>query len=319
MGAGSIDRPGRWGHGVGSLAMVAVAALLASCAAPDRPDRLPRDLPNGIMEWLRPDSARRIHVTEGVVYHYLWSPSGPWAVHVASVDLGRCELGIGVASAREVDAVGPSRAPVSLLHRLAGPGAIAAVNGDFFTPEGLPLGPEVIDGIIRRRAAGPCLAWRPGMDPWIGRASAPTPGELRLEWTLADSSPDGLTQVIGGFPELLEAGMPVGDLEVEARPSFAAARHPRTAVAYDASDEALWLVVVDGRQEGYSAGMSLPELTDLIRALGADEALNLDGGASSVMVLRGRVVSSPSDAEGERSVSNALVILRDPAHCLASR
>ena len=85
-------------------------------------------------------------------------------------------------------------------------------------------------------------------------------------------------QVIGGYPVLLTGGVARGDLGVAERPSFAAVRHPRTAVGFDSRGSLLWLVVVDGRQAPWSAGMSLPELTDLLRALGADEALNLDGG-----------------------------------------
>ncbi|NJD19939.1 MAG: phosphodiester glycosidase family protein, partial [Gemmatimonadetes bacterium] len=77
----------------------------------------------------------------------------------------------------------------------------------------------------------------------------------------------------------------------------------------------LWLVVVDGRQAPHSLGMTLPELTELLEALGAEEALNLDGGGSSVMVVRGAVHNRPSDEAGERAVVNALALVRDPAAC----
>jgi exopolysaccharide biosynthesis protein len=107
----------------------------------------------------------------------------------------------------------------------------------------------------------------------------------------------------------------VGDLLVQENPGFAASRHPRTAVGVAPDQSTLWLVVVDGRQPEHSLGMTLPELAGLFGALGAPEALNLDGGGSSVMVLRGRVVSRPSDAGGERAVVNALVLRRDPGLC----
>ena len=109
--------------------------------------------------------------------------------------------------------------------------------------------------------------------------------------------------------------MRVGDLEVGDRPNFAAARHPRTAVGFDAGGGFLWLVVVDGRQLPRSAGMSLPELAELFLALGVEEALNLDGGGSSVMTVGGRMVSSPSDATGERPVGNSLWLVHDGAAC----
>jgi hypothetical protein len=70
----------------------------------------------------------------------------------------------------------------------------------------------------------------------------------------------------------------------------------------------LLLVVVDGRQSGYSAGMTLRELADLMVSLGAREAVNLDGGGSSEMFLNGLVANRPSDG-AERLVSSALVVL----------
>jgi exopolysaccharide biosynthesis protein len=75
------------------------------------------------------------------------------------------------------------------------------------------------------------------------------------------------------------------------------------------ADGTLLLVAVDGRQPGYSVGMSLPEMRALFRELGAVEALNLDGGGSTALVVRGRAVNRPSDAGGERPVANALVLL----------
>jgi exopolysaccharide biosynthesis protein len=54
-------------------------------------------------------------------------------------------------------------------------------------------------------------------------------------------------------------------------------------------------------------GMTLPETAELMRELGALDALNLDGGGSSTMVVEGQVVNRPSDGR-ERSVSNALLL-----------
>jgi exopolysaccharide biosynthesis protein len=82
-------------------------------------------------------------------------------------------------------------------------------------------------------------------------------------------------------------------------PKIGGAIHPRTAVALDRARKTLWLVVVDGRQPGTSEGMSLRELADQLVELGAWSAINLDGGGSSVMLLRDgegppAVVSRPS-------------------------
>ncbi|HRD81344.1 MAG: phosphodiester glycosidase family protein [Saprospiraceae bacterium] len=92
-------------------------------------------------------------------------------------------------------------------------------------------------------------------------------------------------------------------------------RHPRTCACTTTSDTLL-LLTVDGRSTE-SHGMSLPELTDLLLALGCRNAVNLDGGGSTTMWLAGRpfngVVNMPSDNkrfdhEGERPVANAVVV-----------
>jgi exopolysaccharide biosynthesis protein len=92
------------------------------------------------------------------------------------------------------------------------------------------------------------------------------------------------------------------------RPAFATERHPRSAVAVRA-DGTVLLVAVDGRQPGHSVGMTLPELTELLVELGGTDALNLDGGGSTTLVLRGRIVNRPSESSGERPVTNALLVL----------
>ena len=61
--------------------------------------------------------------------------------------------------------------------------------------------------------------------------------------------------------------------------------HPRTAVALDGTGTRLWLIVVDGRQRNYSEGVTLAELARIARNAGAHEALNLDGGGSSTLVI----------------------------------
>lgn len=286
-----------------------------ACGAPDRPASLPGPLPPSFLDLLEPDSIRSVRVGAGIGYWRLRAPAGPWVVHLLDVDLARCELAVGVIPA-EPDGPGrPARAQVSRLASGGGRGVVAAVNGDFFTPEGDPVGPEISGGKVLRAARRPAFAWRPGSGPWIGTSRTTPDSTLHVGWPVAVTAGDGVTEAVGGFPELLDQGTRVGDLEVAARPAFAAARHPRTAVGFAPDGRTLWLLVVDGRREGYSAGMTLPELAATMEALGATEALNLDGGGSSVMVLYGRPVSRPSDAEGERPVANALAVRRNPTAC----
>lgn len=306
----------------GSGVLLAVVA----CAMPDRPAGRVPELPETAREFLDPDSARGLRLGDGAFYHFAWSPRGPWAVHMVAADLARCELGLQVEPALDEDGVTRTRRTVAEMVPV-GPGRpLAGVNGDFFDLRGgAPVGPE-FTASTGRLALRPAVSWGASRVLWIGdpvRVASPAPGGSRMGFgpdtvgpadSGAGSAAAGL-QVIGGYPVLLERGIPRGDLGVAERPSFAAARHPRTAVGFDSARSRLWLVVVDGRQAPRSAGMSLPELADLLVALGADEALNLDGGGSSAMLLRGRVVSRPSDAEGERTVANSLWLMRDGAGC----
>ena len=197
-----------------------------------------------------------------------------------------------------------------------GSGVLAAVNGDFFTPEGHPLGPEVAEGKILSSRERPALGWTPGRAPWIGTVVREETGLSAGIW-VPQNGP-GRTQVIGGFPELLDSGDPLVTDGPGSDQSFASLRHPRTAVAYDPETLRLWVVVVDGRQGSYSSGMTLAEITAVLSATGAAEALNLDGGGSSVMGVRGRTMSRPSDDDGERAVRNALAVVSDPAFCRAA-
>jgi len=116
--------------------------------------------------------------------------------------------------------------------------------------------------------------------------------------------------IVGGAGLLLWRGKEVRDWAEERLDlkGFVDMRHPRTLIGRD-RDGDVWLVVVDGRQPGHSAGMSLPELTDFSRKLGLVDALNLDGGGSSTMVVKGSVVNRPSDPTGPRPVSDSIVVL----------
>ena len=90
--------------------------------------------------------------------------------------------------------------------------------------------------------------------------------------------------------------------------SFVASRNPRT-LAGVRRDGRILLVTVDGRRPGWSAGVTLAEAARVMRALGARDALNLDGGGSTTMTVRGEVVNLPSDPTGERAVSNGVLVL----------
>ena len=293
----------------------ALLSLAGACAQTDRPVAPDSTLPAEANLFLSPDSVRTQTVAEGVLYRYAWTSRGPWAVHLVSADLGRCELSLAVVPALEPGGSGRLRRPVSRL-RPASVVPLAGVNGDFFFAEsGGPMGSEVTED-TRRTVRRPALAWIHGRPPWIGVPEVDEAGARFGPGLVTESDgPRPAFQVVGGFPELLDGGAVAGDLGVEDNPRFARARHPRTAVGFDTDGNTLWFVVVDGRQGSYSDGMSLPELAGLFLSLGVEEALNLDGGGSSAMLVLDSLVSRPSDDGGERPVTNSLWIGSDDSSC----
>jgi hypothetical protein len=119
-----------------------------------------------------------------------------------------------------------------------------------------------------------------------------------------------LVAVMSGGPRLVRNGRVDVTSRLEGfgpdwKPSlyqrFVIARNPRTLAGVSATGDLL-LVTIDGRLPGLSAGASLPEAARVMKALGARDALNLDGGGSTTMAVRGRVVNHPSDRVGERPV-----------------
>jgi len=115
--------------------------------------------------------------------------------------------------------------------------------------------------------------------------------------------------ILGGGPRLLAEGEPVPSEAAAYPPDFYLTRHPRTAAGVR-DDGTIVLAVVDGRQPKISVGFSIDELAGLMAELGCVEAINMDGGGSSTMAAGGRLVNSPSDAAGERPVSDALLIFK---------
>lgn len=90
--------------------------------------------------------------------------------------------------------------------------------------------------------------------------------------------------------------------------AFVDTRHPRTLIGEDRRGF-LWLIAVDGRQPDYSVGMTFTELIALCKRLDLSNALNLDGGGSTTMVVKGEIVNKPSDAAGPRPVSDAILVV----------
>jgi surface antigen len=153
----------------------------------------------------------------------------------------------------------------------------------------------------------------PGTAVLVGRgnaaarlqAEAPVGTTLTVRLIL---SPDWSTvsDAIGGGPLLVRDGVPVYRSNEAFTTSQLAPRGPRTAIGQRA-DGGIVFVATDGRQPGYSVGMTNFELAQTLARLGAVRGMALDGGGSSTLAFEGTVLNSPSDGS-ERQVSNALML-----------
>ena len=85
-------------------------------------------------------------------------------------------------------------------------------------------------------------------------------------------------------------------------------RHPRTAIGYT-NDNKVIILVAEGRSESAS-GLTLTQEAQILKDLGCKEALNLDGGGSTCMIVNGKQTNTPSDKEGQRAVPSVFIIER---------
>ena len=127
-------------------------------------------------------------------------------------------------------------------------------------------------------------------------------------WTADFEGVPAAREMIGGYPMLLLHGKPVFQDEVGLRSAFSERRHPRAAIGIDRRGR-VHIVAVDGRQPAHSDGMTLQEFSDFLTAYGITDALNLDGGGSTTLWTVGHIANRPSDSNGERAVSNALLVI----------
>ena len=191
-------------------------------------------------------------------------------------------------------------------------GAIVAINGSFYNTRPpynsvcyLKINGEVIferSGKMGDRDGGAVL-----IDD-RGRVSVEQGDPDEPQWVSTRTEPS----IIGSGPMMLQDGQRI-DMGTGA---FVTLRHPRTAIG--TSGNKVYLVTVDGRSKGNSLGVNLNELANILKWLGAENALNLDGGGSTTMYIEGQpengIVNRPCDnqkfdRQGERRVSNSLLLL----------
>ncbi len=146
---------------------------------------------------------------------------------------------------------------------------------------------------------------------WKNKFTKSTPGTLEIaltppKWQAVHSGVGGNLRLLrhGTIePELVEFHASAGRTERNHR--NAAKRNPRSALGFN--NQKLFLIVVDGRQPGYSMGMTLYQMARFFRELGIKNAINFDGGSSSTLWALGKVVNSPSHGY-ERRIFNVPMI-----------
>ncbi|WP_243227642.1 phosphodiester glycosidase family protein [Microbacterium sp. CIAB417] len=180
-------------------------------------------------------------------------------------------------------------------------GAVFAINGDYYGFRS--TGIEIRNGVIYRDEPA-----REGLAFY-------TDGHVEVydeTQTSAQALLDaGVWNTLSFGPAIVQGGQTVSgieDVEIDTNVGNHSIQgdQPRTAVGV-IDDNHLVFVVVDGRQSGYSEGVTLPELADIMISLGASTAYNLDGGGSSTMYFNGQVINSPSNG-GERGTSDILYV-----------
>ena len=255
------------------------------------------------------------HLFPGVAVYAETRTNPPTHLFVAAIDLTTPGIHLRVApGGPDPDGDGPWQTTLMQPTKIAGREKFdLVVNGDFFRAKGVrdgegtnavyrvgqwaaTIGPAMTDGITWSTStnARPCLVVR-------------TNRQVAIEVLTEPSASDW--EVIGGNTLLVKDGAKV--------PHASKTRHPRTVVGLNAAKTKLILLVVDGRKPGVAVGMSYDELAAEMLRLGCQDALNLDGGGSSMLAVRDpatnamMILNEPSDKSGERSVADVLGISVD--------
>ncbi|MCK4791081.1 MAG: SUMF1/EgtB/PvdO family nonheme iron enzyme, partial [Desulfobacteraceae bacterium] len=150
-----------------------------------------------------------------------------------------------------------------------------------------------------------------------GRPALTLPGDSRLGTAYIGQAPfpADIYNAIGADKMLVENGLPV-DPSTWYPIGDSLDQNPRTSSGLSADGSKLIIIVIDGGQPGFSEGVTLPEMAEYLIEFGACTGLNLDGGGSSTMVFGDEfgptIINYPSEAAGERIVSNHLGIFSNP-------
>ncbi len=243
-------------------------------------------------------------VAPGVTRRILRSAKGPWTINVLNVDLDRCNAAEAVKGADS--AIGRYKTSSLLAALSTHEKIVGGVNGDFFNlKDGSPTNLLIVNG----RMLTP-----PNRQPVLAFDSAGVPHISTFVLRGGQLAPFYPRNAVGGRPVIVRDSAIDAAVDTTGQAGFRE-RNPRTAAGIARTGRRLILVAVDGR-EYQNAGMTLRELGELMLALGARDAINLDGGGSTTLVYadpdsagRLRIGNHTSDKGGERTVGDALAIV----------
>lgn len=192
----------------------------------------------------------------------------------------------------------------ALAHDKQGSRVLAAVNGDFFATDGTPQGIYYRNGVCLKNT----------MTDNVCTFFAVTKGKKAVigSYDEYDTYKDEILEAVGGRVRLMTNG--------NVLPQTSTALEPRTAIGVT-DNNVVYILVADGRNFWYSNGMRYAEMGAVMKALGAKDAINLDGGGSSTFIIRSKagfeedrfaIRNWPYDNGGvERAVANGLLVVTD--------
>ncbi|MFA6092638.1 MAG: phosphodiester glycosidase family protein [Elusimicrobiota bacterium] len=237
----------------------------------------------------RSPGAKTRAIRPGVSYS-VWNTTSSSVVHVLAVDLSAEGLSLRPVLGHDVVGGGPEKRE-PLLSMAQRTGALAMINADYFTETDNIEGLTVIDGKVLLDPDPPgrsSVVIGKDRRVWVGKNSPRRNPELDYE------------QAVGGGPKIVENGIFRWDVDEQGGINGEAfkvpkgrwdQRHSLTALCVDRRRIMFW-VVVHGDKPAHGAGMTPWELAPVLKSLGCWEGIRLDGGRSSGMVIRGRLVSA---------------------------
>lgn len=245
-----------------------------------------------------------LKVRDGIEYasmQFTDVANSPYSLNILRIDLNDPKLSMRTTTPNNGTAYGLQTVQMMAENiQATGQNVIGATNGDFYTGTGLPAGPVFANGTIIKNTASttviPYFAIRKDGKPEIGIYSALLAGNYSQ-----------YREMIGGSAKLVSGGTAIAFNDT--------VKEPRTFVGYTLNN-IVYLIVVDGRQATHSMGMTFDQMAAVMGSLSTQEAVNLDGGGSTTMVLKNssnifEIKNKYSDAS-PRAVANGLAVITNP-------